>query len=63
MTPEEKRKPDYWNLKEALRYFFRKKDPQRPSNTNIRIMHGINRIAIIVFLLGIIYLIIKYAIQ
>ncbi|MEO6728475.1 MAG: DUF6728 family protein [Candidatus Dojkabacteria bacterium] len=39
-------------------YFFRKKDPNRPDNFNIRAMHMINRIAIIVFLAGIIWKII-----
>jgi amino acid transporter len=36
-------------------YFFRKKDPNRPDNFNIRAMHWINRIAIVVFLLGVIW--------
>jgi hypothetical protein len=40
-------------------YFFRKKDPNRPVNFNLRVMHAINAIAISVFLLGIIWTIIK----
>ncbi len=36
-------------------YFFRKKDPNRPNNINLRIMHFINATAIIMFLLGIIW--------
>ncbi|TDO21430.1 DUF6728 family protein [Pedobacter duraquae] len=36
-------------------YFFRKKDPQRPDNINIRIMHFINALAILIFLGGIIW--------
>ena len=36
-------------------YFFRKKDSSRPDNFNLRVMHWINRIAIIVFLLGVIW--------
>jgi len=36
-------------------YFFRKKDPNRPDNFNLRVMHVINAIAIIMFLLGIIW--------
>jgi len=36
-------------------YLFRKKDPNRPTNTNIRIMHFINAFAIVVFLAGIIW--------
>lgn len=50
---------DYFQVGEALGYFFRKKDPSRPSNFNIRMMHGINKISIIVFLLGVIFLIAK----
>lgn len=44
---------------EVLGYFFRKKDPSKPSNFNIKVMHGINKIAIVIFLLGVIYLIVK----
>ncbi|WP_317043035.1 DUF6728 family protein [Solitalea longa] len=40
-------------------YFFRKKDPNRPTNFNIKVMHWINRIAIIVFLAGVIYKLIE----
>jgi hypothetical protein len=36
-------------------YFFRKKDPNRPTNFNLRAMHIINAIAIIMFLAGIIW--------
>jgi len=36
-------------------YFFRKKDPRRPDNINIRIMHFINALAITIFLAGIIW--------
>lgn len=50
---------DYISLGEVGRYFFRKKDPNRPKNVNITIMHGINKISIIVFLLAVIYLIAK----
>jgi len=50
---------DYFRIGEVLGYFFRKKDPSRPTNFNIKVMHGINKIAIIIFLLGVIFLIIK----
>lgn len=61
MTEEKKRNTlkDYFQLGEMWGYFFRKKDPSRPSNFNIRMMHGINKISILVFLLGIIFLLIK----
>lgn len=50
---------EFFSLGEVGGYFFRKKDPNRPTNTNIKIMHGINKISIIVFLLGIIFVILK----
>lgn len=36
-------------------YFFRKKDPNRPVNINIKIMHWINAIAIVVFVTGVLW--------
>lgn len=56
---EKKRIKQFFSLGEVGGYFFRKKDPSRYSDVNIRMMHGINKISIIVFLLGIIYLILK----
>ncbi len=50
---------EYFQLGEMWGYFFRKKDPSRPSNINIRMMHGINKISILMFLAGVIYLVIK----
>ncbi|WP_421942191.1 DUF6728 family protein [Pedobacter sp.] len=41
-------------------YFFRKKDPNRPTNINIKIMHFINALAITIFLAGIIYKLIQW---
>lgn len=38
----------------VLGYFFRKKDPSRPTNFNIRAMHTINKISIIMFLIAVI---------
>ena len=48
-----------FSLGEVGDYFFRKKDPARPSNINIKMMHGINKISIVIFLLGVIFLIVK----
>lgn len=50
---------EFISLSEVGGYFFRKKDPNRPSNINIKMMHGINKISITIFLLGIIFIIIK----
>lgn len=49
----------FFTLGEVGRYFFRKKDPSRPNNINIRMMHGVNRISIIIFLLGLLFVILK----
>ena len=50
---------EFFSLGEVGGYFFRKKDGSRPNNINIRMMHGINKISIVVFLLGVIFLILK----
>lgn len=49
----------FFQVNEVLGYFFRKKDPSRPTNINIKMMHGINKISILVFLAGVIYLILR----
>ena len=51
---------DYFQFGEVFGYFFRKKDPNRKTNFNLRMMHGINKISIIMFLVGLIYLVGKY---
>jgi hypothetical protein len=50
---------EFFSLGEVGGYFFRKKDPSRPSNINIKMMHGVNKISITIFLLGVLYLILK----
>ena len=50
---------EFFSMGEVGGYFFRKKDPSRPSNVNIKMMHGVNKISIIIFLLGVIYIILK----
>jgi len=50
---------DYFSLGEVFTYFFRKKDPNRKPDINLRMMHGVNKFSIIVFLLGMTYFIIK----
>ena len=46
-----------FDFKEVATYFFRKKDPNRKSNFNLRAMHTINKISILMFLAGAIYFI------
>lgn len=49
----------FFQLGEVGGYFFRTKDPNRPTNINIRMMHGVNKISIAIFLLGVLYLVLK----
>jgi hypothetical protein len=66
-TSETNKKKSGWkeflSLGEVGGYFFRKKDPSRPSNINLRMMHGVNRISILIFLVGVLYLIFKLVIK
>ena len=62
-TPRKKSWKDFFSLGEVGGYFFRKKDPSRPSNINLRMMHGVNKISIIIFLMGVLYLVFKLVIK
>lgn len=44
----------------VLGYFFRKKDPNRPSSFNLKMMHGINKISIIMFLIALTVMIVRF---
>jgi len=47
-----------WN--QILTYFYiRKRKADEPRNTNIFLMHGMNRISLFVFLIGIIVMIVR----
>ena len=68
MIEEEKEDRDkeshnYFDIKEVLTYFFRKKDPSRPSNFNLKMMHGINKISILIFLVALIIIISRFIIR
>jgi len=54
---------EFFSLGEVGGYFFRKKDPNRPNNINIRMMHGVNKISIVIFLAGVLYIIFKLLIK
>lgn len=57
---EEKMKlKEYFAFGEVLGYFFRKKDPNRPKNFNLKVMHGINKISMIMFLIAVIVMIVR----
>ncbi len=48
----------YFEVGELFTYFFRKKDPNNKPDVGLRMMHGVNKFSIIVFLLGVIYFVI-----
>ncbi len=58
----DKKFKDFFQLGELGNYFvrvFQKPDPNKKSNTNLKMMHGINKISIIMFLLAVIVWIVK----
>ena len=44
----------------VLGYFFRKKDPNRPASFNLKVMHGINKVSIIMFLIALTVMIVRF---
>jgi len=50
----------YFQLGEVFGYFFRKKDPNRPTNFNIKMMHGINKISMLMFLVCLLVIITRW---
>jgi hypothetical protein len=54
---------DYFAVSEVFGYFFRKPDPSRPKNFNIRAMHTINKISMLMFLIGTLLFIFKVVVR
>ncbi|MDF9797187.1 hypothetical protein OKW21_002450 [Catalinimonas alkaloidigena] len=50
---------NFFSLGEVGGYFFRSKEKNRTDNVNLKMMHGINKISIVMFLIGVIYLVVK----
>jgi len=62
MSDDKNRVRDFFQLGAVGNYFFRvfrKPDPNQKSNFNLRMMHGINKISILVFLGAVIFWILK----
>lgn len=53
----------YVDLGPVFGYFFRKKDPNAKPNFNLRTMHTINKISMVMFLVGLVFFIIKIALR
>lgn len=54
---------EQFKLGEAFSYFvrvFQKPDPNAPRNINLRMMHGINKISILMFLVMLLVLVYRY---
>ena len=49
----------YFELSPVTSYFFRKKDPSRPKNFSIRVMHGINKFSILIFLVAVLVMVVR----
>ncbi len=58
MNRDQKKKNS--DLNELLTYFFRKKDPYKKVSINLKLMHGINKISIIIFIFAVIVIITRY---
>jgi hypothetical protein len=52
---------NFLSLGEVFTYFFRKSDPNRPVNTSLKMMHGVNKLSILMFLLCLAVMIYRYA--
>ena len=50
---------DFFSLGELFGYFFRKKNKKEKADFSLRAMHFVNKFSMAVFLLGILYLLIK----
>ena len=49
---------------QVLTYFYlRKRDPKDPKNMSIKFMHGMNRISLFIFLIGVIVMIVRLIIK
>lgn len=56
----------YFQFGEFFQYFlrvFRKPDPRYPHNFNLRMMHGINRISIVMFAIALVVIITRAIIR
>lgn len=54
---------DYFKVNEVFGYYFRKKDPARATNFNLRMMHGVNKLSMIMFLICIVVMIVRYIVR
>jgi hypothetical protein len=56
----------YFQVGEMFQYFtrvFKKPDPDAPTSFNLRMMHGINKISILMFLVALIVMLTRCAVR
>lgn len=51
---------EYFDFGPLVGYFFRKKDKNRPTSFNLRAMHGINKLSIIMFLIAVVVIVFRF---
>ena len=49
-----------FNFSEVATYFFRKNDPNRKTTFNLKVMHGINKVSMMIFLVCLIVMAIRF---
>ena len=48
-----------FNLGPVFSYWFRRKDPNNRPNFNLRMMHGINKISMLMFLAALVFMVVR----
>jgi|TARA_B100000902_G_scaffold133906_1_gene132432 hypothetical protein len=59
MSKKQKKISYYFDFSELLNYFFRKKDPNSKASFSLKAMHTVNKISIIMFLIGVIVVVLR----
>ena len=54
---------DYLSVGEFFTYFFRKKDPNRPTNSSLKAMHFVNKLSMAMFLVCLGVILYRYFIR
>lgn len=50
-------------LRQIAEYLYiKKRDPNAPRNINIKLMHGMNRISLLMFIIALLFMLIKFVI-
>lgn len=60
---EKKSWKEFFKLGEVGGYFFRAKDPDRPINTSLKMMHGVNKLSMLMFLACVIIIVTRIIIR